>query len=105
MRGVCLGHLARDDAAAITPALNAGRVCEASLNELRGGMPDYPNFGCRIAITWEGQQPMKPKLLRPEQALYGREPSHGWANAVGRMCRGAGWCSFSSPLWPVHGWR
>lgn len=70
MRGIGLGHFNREDAAALAPALDAGQACAAIIHELRGGLPGYPNFGCRVCITWAGQQPISCVPLDESQTLF-----------------------------------
>lgn len=77
--GGAVGYLARVDAAAIAPELDQGRSYSACVHELTGGMPDYPSFGCRICITWDGQKELASKPIRPEQSLYGKAQSSGCA--------------------------
>ena len=55
LRGSCIGYLARDDAATIVPAILEGRSCTAILHELRGGFGDYPSYGARASISWDGR--------------------------------------------------
>lgn len=76
-RGVGLGYLGRDDAAMLAAALDEGRSCSAIIHELRGGMPDYPSFGCRIGISWEGQAPLSFIALGEDQMLYGQGSRSG----------------------------
>jgi len=70
-RSVQIGYMRKEHAKEVAPALDASRNHEAIITELTGGLPDYPNFGCKIGITWEGQRPLNSSPIRPEQSLYG----------------------------------
>jgi hypothetical protein len=72
-RGVCIGYLGRDDAADLNGHLADGRHHAAHIHELRGGMPDYPNIGCKIAIVWDGRPLPAAKPVAPEQTLIGAQ--------------------------------
>ena len=78
-RGVQIGYMRSEHARDIAPALDEGRQCEAIITALTGGLPDYPNFGCEIGITWDGQKPLVANPIRPEQSLY------DCANASGKL--------------------
>jgi single-stranded-DNA-specific exonuclease len=67
-RDVRIGQLERDDAALLAPAIDAGRKFEARLHCLRGGLPDYPNYGARISIAWDGRPPLGALPLDDAQA-------------------------------------
>jgi hypothetical protein len=96
-RGVCIGYLAAEDAAALASALDAGRPYTAAINELIGGIPDYPSFGSRVAVTWEGQQAPAPKPIRPEQSLYGAQRA-GCMGAAALVCLGLPLLGFGAAL-------
>jgi HIRAN domain len=66
-RGVCIGYIARDDAAGLAPIIDAGRHFTAQIHELRGGIPDYPSYGCRVSIAWDGKPLRAHVKLRPDQ--------------------------------------
>ena len=57
-RGTCIGHLAREDAAAIAPALDEGRAHRAVVHELTGGLSGYKHHGARVSICWDNSPPI-----------------------------------------------
>lgn len=96
-----IGYLARADAFAIAPELDNGRSYSACIHELTGGMPDYPNFGCRICITWEGQKLMSPQDIRPEQSLYGQPPTRAGCGVFALMIAAPVTAMAVSAFWRV----
>lgn len=70
-RGVCIGFLGRDDAAELNYALAMGRKHSAHIQELLGGMSDYPNIGCKIAVVWDDRPLPTAKPVGREQNLIG----------------------------------
>ena len=52
-RGVPIGRLTSQYAAMLAPLLDRGRGYRARLHCLRGGVPDYPNYGARISLAWD----------------------------------------------------
>jgi single-stranded-DNA-specific exonuclease len=67
-RNVPIGQLGRDDSALLAPAIDSGRKFEARLHCLRGGLPDYPNYGARISIAWDGRPQLDSLPLDAAQA-------------------------------------
>lgn len=65
-RRVPIGHIGRADAAVLAPAIHQGRGYEPNLHCLRGGLPDYPNYGARISIAWDDWRGLAP--LPPDEA-------------------------------------
>lgn len=53
-QGHDLGFLAREDAAAIAPALDEGRAYQANIHKLTGGSADYPSYGLKVGVAWDG---------------------------------------------------
>lgn len=49
-----LGFLASEDAAAIAPALDHGRAYKANIHKLTGGSTDYPSYGLKVDVAWDG---------------------------------------------------
>ena len=74
MRGTGIGYLARDDAKELAAALDERRPHAAQIHELTGGMPDYPNIGCRISIVWDGRPLPPSRAIGDEQTLIGGSP-------------------------------
>ncbi len=72
--GKDIGFLPRDDAAALAPALDEGRQYAAQVHELKGGIKDYPTYGAKISIAWDGQQlpPCKPLDEQQERSRRGK---------------------------------
>jgi hypothetical protein len=70
-RGVCIGYLGREDAADLNRHFADGRQHAAHIHELRGGMPDYSNIGCKVAIVWDGRPLPAAKPVGPEQTPIG----------------------------------
>ena len=58
-RGVPIGRLTEQYAIMLAPLLAAGRPYRAKLHCLRGGVADYPSYGARISVAWDG----RPELL------------------------------------------
>lgn len=54
-RSVGIGFLTAEDAAVLTPALDAGRPYSAKLHALTGGLADYPSYGAKVSIAWDGR--------------------------------------------------
>jgi hypothetical protein len=78
-RGVCIGYLAREDAAQLSSALAEGRPHRATLHQLRGGVSDYPSYGARIEVAWDGNDcggPLTPR--RRSRALPQRQARRCW---------------------------
>lgn len=50
-RGVGIGHLSRADAAALAAIIDAGLEFDVQVHCLRGGLPDYPSYGCTVSVA------------------------------------------------------
>ncbi|HEY0148673.1 MAG TPA: HIRAN domain-containing protein [Allosphingosinicella sp.] len=96
-RGVCIGYLAREDAAQLAPALDEGRTHRATLHELTGGLSGYKHHGARVSITWDGgaaveHVPLDEAQLRSRAAkakVAGRtRDAQGRLKAEGGGCMG-----------------
>ncbi|WP_363321462.1 HIRAN domain-containing protein [Novosphingobium sp.] len=70
VNGMCIGYIAREDAEALVGHMELGRVFKAQINELRGGMRDFPNFGCVLCVVDEALPFLSPKPLEPTQVFY-----------------------------------
>ena len=78
--GQGVGYISRKENAELALALDSGVAAKARLHELKGGLPDYPNFGCRICIV-SVEKPFPECLpLRPEQTYYAYAPT--WRQAA-----------------------
>jgi hypothetical protein len=71
-RGVTVGRLTGQYAAMLAPLLDRDRPYRARLHCLRGGVPDYPNYGARISVAWDGRPELRPIPLDEEQARFRR---------------------------------
>ncbi len=71
-----LGFIARDDASVLAPALDSGAEHSAQIHELVGGVDGFESLGCRICLTWEGQDRQHFKPLGPEQIRFEHAPVH-----------------------------
>ena len=81
-----LGFIARDDAKTLAPALDERADYSAHIHELVGGLDGYESLGCRICISWSGQERQQCKPLRPEQIRFEHAPIHlspQTTNAIG----------------------
>ena len=54
-RSIGIGFLTAEDAAALAPAIDAGRPFAAKLHALTGGIADYPSYGAKVSIAWDGR--------------------------------------------------
>lgn len=85
-RGVPVGHVEPEAAAVLAPIIDSGRCFEARLHCLRGGLPQYPNYGARISVAWDGWRGLAPLPLDDAQRaerrrrLAAREA--GWAGRL-----------------------
>lgn len=72
--GQGIGFVSRQENEALAAALDAGAIAKARIHELRGGLPDFPNFGCKVCIV-AADKPFRNYIgLRPEQAFYEHAP-------------------------------
>ena len=71
-----LGYISRDDSPELAAALDGGAEYTARIHELTGGVATAPSFGCRICVTWKGQEFRDYFPLRADQALYEHAPHH-----------------------------
>ncbi len=69
--GETVGYIGRDDAVELAPLLDARRPHRAIVHCIRGGVPDYPSYGCRISIAWDGERP-HPVVELDDQQLRSR---------------------------------
>ena len=80
-QGHDLGYLAREDAAAVASALDEGRAYQANIHKLTGGSADYPSYGLKVAVAWDGAPLPEARSLTTAQlasrrgriAVQGRE--------------------------------
>lgn len=77
-RGVGIGYLPREDSALLAPAIDDGRSYRAQIHELTGGLPDYPNIGCKISIAWDGRDLPSHRPVRSEQTLIACSVASDW---------------------------
>lgn len=66
-----VGYLSRDDAVELAPALDGGRSYRAVVHCIRGGVPDYPSYGCQVSVAWD-DQPSHPHIPLDAQQLRSR---------------------------------
>lgn len=71
-RGVPIGRLTSQYAAMLAPLLDRDRPYRARLHCLRGGVPDYPNYGARISVAWDGAPQLSATKLDEEQLRFRR---------------------------------
>ncbi len=64
-----IGFLSKEDAAVISPALDAGVLHTAQIHELTGGVGQARNYGARISIAWLSQKLPSPKMRDERQEL------------------------------------
>lgn len=74
--GKGLGYISGEDSSELAPVLDAGAIHQAHIHELVGGGEGFESLGCRICITWDGQERRPNKALRPEQDRFENAPSH-----------------------------
>ena len=90
-RGVPIGRLTEQYAMMLAPLLSQQRGYQAKLHCLRGGVPDYPRYGARISIAWDGQREHPHLPLDEEQLRFRRRKLHAAASwrrrAAGRIRR------------------
>jgi hypothetical protein len=91
--GAFLGWIAREDAADLAPLLDAGEHCVVRVHQLRGGISDYPSYGCRISIQWPSEKDRAPKPLDAEQLAFRSKRPAGCSALAGAamVCVLAGW--------------
>jgi len=103
--GEVVGYIARDDAAELAPVLDSGRRYSAIVHCIRGGVPDYPSYGCQVSIAWDGQRshrivPLDAQQLRSRRSKKAartrreggaatRDVSIASAGTTGTGCAGA----------------
>jgi hypothetical protein len=75
-RGVVIGYLSREDAAVLSPTIDSGRAVAAGLHEIRGGVVDFPSYGCRICIAFDGKALRNHRPLDEAQRAF-RKTKHG----------------------------
>lgn len=85
-RGVQIGRLTDQYAVMLAPLLAAGRPCRAKLHCLRGGVADYPSYGARISVAWDGRPELAHHPLDEAQVRFRRER---WSR-IGRWRRRSG---------------
>lgn len=52
-----IGYVNKKDAQVLAPLLDSKLAHQAIIHKLKGGVPDYPNYGVEISISWEGREP------------------------------------------------
>lgn len=92
-RGVPIGRLTSQYAAMLAPLLDRDRPYRARLHCLRGGVPDYPNYGARISVSWDGRPELRAIPLDEVQLRFRRAAlSQAPLRACGaRVLLFAGW--------------
>lgn len=73
-QGSDVGFLPKEDAAALAPHLDEGRPYKAQIHELKGGVKNYPSYGVRISIAWDGGDlpPFRPLDDNQERSRRGK---------------------------------
>jgi hypothetical protein len=71
VRGETVGYVDRDEATELAPLLDTGRAHRAIIHCIRGGVPDYPSYGCQISIAWDGER-LHPPVELDDQQLRSR---------------------------------
>lgn len=95
-QGHDLGFLAKEDAAAIATSLDEGRAYKANVHKLTGGSADYPSYGLKVGVAWDGAplpeaRPLTDAKLssrRARIAVQGRARDAGGAFATQERNRG-----------------
>ena len=92
-KGALLGWIAREDAGNLAPLLDAGEVCTGRVHQLRGGVPEFPSYGCRISIQWTGEKPRAFQPLDADQSAFRSRRRSGCAalGGVAIVCIFASW--------------
>jgi hypothetical protein len=72
-RGVPIGRLTEQYAIMLAPLLAAGRPYRAKLHCLRGGVDDYPSYGARISVAWDGRAELVHWPLNEAQICFRRQ--------------------------------
>lgn len=67
-RSIGIGFLTAGDAAMLAPAIDAGRPYTAKLHALTGGVADYPSYGAKVSIAWDGRPEHPHRPLDANQA-------------------------------------
>lgn len=69
-----LGYLAKEDAAIVAPALDAGLPYRAQIHRLTGGVGDAEFYGVEVSIAWLGQVLPEPDPMdgRQEEERFNR---------------------------------
>ena len=52
-KGAAIGYVNKKDAVQLALAIDASRQYYAIIHKLKGGVPDYPNYGVEISISWD----------------------------------------------------
>jgi hypothetical protein len=80
IHGETVGYIAREDAAVLTPLLDAGQSHAAIVHCIRGGVPGATHYGCQVSIAWEGAKPHPFRALDEVQ----RKSRAGKVSVLGR---------------------
>ena len=94
-----IGYIPRESAFLLAPHIDAGRPHRAQVHCIRGGLPDYPNYGVEISIAWDGKEcpasrPLDQRQERSRQAKLlaagrKRDASGAFAGGKPKGCLGA----------------
>lgn len=87
-RSIGIGYLSAEDAAGLAPAIDAGRPYAAKLHALTGGLADYPHYGAKVSIAWDGrpEHPHRPLDASQLASRRGRQKIRGrQRDAQGRL--------------------
>jgi len=81
-RGVCIGYVCREEAEKLAAAIDRGGSHRAQIHELRGGVPDYPSYGCRICVVFGDGRMRAAVPLAADQLVYRRAAASGCLGAL-----------------------
>ena len=65
-----VGYINKQDAAKLAPILDGDRKHKAIIHRLKGGVPDYPNYGIEISIAWDNRADHPYVFLDDTQEAY-----------------------------------
>ena len=68
-RAIGIGYVRRGEAESLVRAI-ANVPYLAFINEMRGGLPNYPSYGVEIGVAWNGEVLPQPVGLDYEQLAY-----------------------------------
>ena len=65
-----IGYINKQDAVLLSAILDEQRDHVAIIHRLTGGVPDYPNYGVKVSIAWDGRSSHPYIDLDNEQENY-----------------------------------